>query len=284
MRVFEEVTISGVAEQELRRTSGALERAQRELMLLREEVRQRAHERTELLAMLIHEMRTPLTVISGYNKLLLSEEAGELADEQRRFVRESSKSCARLASFVDSLLEAPFAKPMELASGSPRADSLEPTILAVTCLLRPMLEERGLHVDLCLTPGALHARFDPTRIEQVLTNLIANAIKYGKPGSAIEVATRSVTAAGDRWVEVSVADEGPGIGRDLRDKIFEPYVRGAQCEQSGMGLGLAICRRIVDAHGGSIAVTNREGGGSRFSFTLPAAEEQVGGESGAHVI
>ena len=76
-------------------------------------------------------------------------------------------------------------------------------------------------------------------------------------------------------MEVSVADEGPGVTREQRERIFEPYVRGEGREQTGMGLGLAICKRIVEAHGGSIVVADREGGGSRFSFTLPAAEEHT---------
>jgi signal transduction histidine kinase len=246
---------------------------------LRAEVRQRADERADLLAMVSHELRTPLTVISGYNKLLLSEEVGELAAEQRRYLRESSKSCARLNSFVDSLLEARSEKPLELASGKLCAASLEPTILGVTGFLRPMLEERDQRVDVCFAPGALHACFDRIRIEQVLTNLIANAIKYAKSASTIEVATRPLSAGGQDWIEVSVADEGPGIPRDQRERIFEPYVRGEGNGQTGLGLGLAICRRIVEAHGGSIVVVDREGGGSRFSFTLPVAEEASARES-----
>ncbi|MBW2273416.1 MAG: HAMP domain-containing histidine kinase [Deltaproteobacteria bacterium] len=279
MWVFEDVTEVRVAEQELQRMGGALEQAQRELVTLREQARRRDEERGELLAMLSHELRTPVTVISGYNRLLLSEEMGELGSEQRRFVNESSKSCERLVSFFDSLVNAPPGESLQLIAGCPQAELLEPTIHGVTRLLGPMLDERDLRVDVRLAPGALGACFDRTRIEQVLTNLIANAIKYGKSGGAIEVATRPLPDAGGHWVEVSVADEGPGVAGDLRDRIFEPYVRGEDGDAAGMGLGLAICRRIVEAHGGSIAVDDRKGGGSRFSFTLPATHEHAGKES-----
>jgi signal transduction histidine kinase len=113
------------------------------------------------------------------------------------------------------------------------------------------------------------------RVEQVLTNLIENAIKHAPPGGVIEVASRRLppTHEGRPFVEVAVSDEGPGVSEADRERIFEAYVQA--CEQSragGLGLGLAVCKRLVEAHGGSIAVTERPGGGSRFVFTLPAAD------------
>jgi signal transduction histidine kinase len=130
-------------------------------------------------------------------------------------------------------------------------------------------------VELRVDPDATWAHFDPARIEQVVTNLLSNAIRYSKPGTSVSVTTRSIAAANHRFVELAVVDTGPGVATEDQTRIFEPYVRAADDHASGgLGLGLAICKRIVDAHGGTIAVCDEPGWGSRFSFTLPAADPE----------
>jgi two-component system sensor histidine kinase KdpD len=104
----------------------------------------------------------------------------------------------------------------------------------------------------------------------VLNNLLENAIRFSKVGGRIEVGTRLGGRCKDEFVEIFVADNGAGIESHERDRIFEPYARASdQSADSGLGLGLAICKNIVDAHGGSIRVEDEPGGGSRFAFTLP---------------
>lgn len=239
-----------------------------ELRQLRERLAAEIAEREELVATVSHELRTPLTVIAGFNKLLLCERVGPLNDEQRRFLAESERSCRRLDAFIGNLIEAArqSAKqgPLELCEAS-----LDATVRGVVDLLRPLLEERGLRVELALAPEAARARFHPLRVEQVLTNLIGNAIRYAPMGSSIRVETcRPPARAG--LVEISVSDSGPGVPPSERERIFRPWVRGRDRHEGGLGLGLAICKRIVEAHGGSISVGEAPGGGSRFCFTLPA--------------
>ena len=128
---------------------------------------------------------------------------------------------------------------------------------------------------MALDPEAGYARCDPLRIEQVLANLVGNAVKFTRTGGVIEIATRARVVPEHawvrRWVEVSVSDDGPGIAPEHRERVFEPYVQiGPGRRAGGIGLGLAICRRIVEAHGGEIRLGERDGGGCRFSFTLPA--------------
>src|SRR5262249_37687257 len=126
--------------------------------------------------------------------------------------------------------------------------------------------ERGLTLRVAL--GAGEARCDQRRIEQVLVNLVGNAVKYARAGGVIEITTRALGPRGG--VEVSVGDDGPGIPAPDRERVFEPYVQlGDRRTAGGVGLGLAICRRLVEAHGGRIHVEERAGGGCQFVFTLP---------------
>jgi len=276
--VIEDVSVLRTLETELLQTSQALQRANAEAASLRQRIRSEHGEREEFLTLVSHELRTPLTVISGYNRLLLSGQVGSLGVEQERFLQESSQACERLFAFIDSLMEVARVSAgdevLELGTSA-----LEPVIESVARLLKPLLDERGLELEVGIGPDAAHARFDRLRIERVLTNLIGNAVKFAPRQSAVRVATRlrpEVPGPGGPprdLVELSVADAGPGVAEAEAERIFEPYTRGdAGRDGSGLGLGLAICRRLVEAHGGTIWVEPRPGGGSRFAFTLPASE------------
>jgi signal transduction histidine kinase len=107
----------------------------------------------------------------------------------------------------------------------------------------------------------------------VLANLIDNAVRHGGETESIGISTRAVQAHGRSFVEIAVRDSGPGVALEDHERIFEPYTQGgAAGSRRGLGLGLAICRRLVEAHGGVIGVEAPEEGGSRFFFTLPWAE------------
>jgi len=217
---------------------------------------------------LSHELRTPVTVIAGFNRLLLAEEVGPLNDEQRHFLEEAGKSCRRLDAFIANLLEVGRRAATGLTERC--AMSLEATASTVLSFLKPVLDERRIRVSTHLAPDADRVFCDPMRIEQVLINLIGNAAKYAPAGGQVELASRLVEGAPRPRVEVVVADDGPGVAPEHRERIFERYFRaGSDLGAGGLGLGLAICRDIVEAHGGRIQVGDRPGGGSRFSFTLP---------------
>ncbi|RIL00035.1 MAG: hypothetical protein DCC71_19335 [Proteobacteria bacterium] len=270
-----DVTDLHTLESEVLRTGRQLHDANRELVELRERLRVEAAEREEILTVVSHELRTPITVIAGFNRLLLGESAGTLSDRQRHFLEESQKSCQRLNNFVANLLEAARQRacvgPLEVTEAP-----LEPTIQNVLDLLGPLLREAQVAALVEIAPGTPRARFDPPRIEQVLANLIGNALRYAPPGSQIEVRAAAVRVAERPFVEVAVADAGPGIPARERERIFEPYVQVEAQRAGGLGLGLAICKRIVEAHGGAIQAGERAGGGSRFAFRLPAAQPPEG--------
>jgi signal transduction histidine kinase len=259
---------------ELLQAGQELARVHRELEALRERLRRDAAERAELLDAVTHELCTPLTVISGYHRLLLGPDVGPLNDPQRKFLEESHRNCQRLERFLANMLAASSGALGESALELGRAP-LAPLFEAVLSMFEPVLAERGLRLTVALGPDAAEARCDPTRIEQVLVNLVGNAVKFTHRGGVIEIATRARLlpehAWVRRWVEVSVCDDGPGIALEHRERVFEPYVQlGAGRGAGGIGLGLAICRRIVEAHGGEIRLEPRDRGGCRFSFTLPA--------------
>ena len=258
---------------EVLRTGRALHAANREIAGLRERLRGERAQREELLTVVSHELRTPVTVIAGFNRLLLSERVGPLNETQRRFLGESDKSCHRLNAFIANLLEAArdphTVAPLEVCEAP-----IAPAVESAVRQFQPHMRERELRIAVALDPAAPRVRYDPLRIAQLLTNLLDNAIKFSPAGGEIEVSARGIDAEGGRQLEVAVADAGPGVAAAERERIFEPYVqteaaRGA----AGLGLGLAICRRVAEAHGGALWVEDRSGGGARFVLRLPAAVE-----------
>jgi len=260
-------------EEQLMHAGRKLQAAQRESEAVDARARRESEEREELLTVVAHELRTPATVISGYARLLLSERVGPLNEEQQRFLEETARSCQRLNAFIANLLEASRQvagdTPLEMTDAS-----VDSTLEGVASFLKPMLESRQLEIRVALDPALPAARFDPVRLEQVLTNLLANAIRYASHGGTIELEARPVERDETAWVEISVLDDGAGVAPEDRERIFLPYVRaGEQRGAGGLGLGLAICKRIVEAHGGTIQVEPGSGGGSRFRFTLPAAAD-----------
>jgi signal transduction histidine kinase len=275
--VLEDVTHIHVVERELLRASQGLHTAHRDITNLRERLRKEIDEREELLTVVSHELRTPVTIISGYNRLLLAEKIGALNDEQRRFLSESSNACYRLNEFIGNLLEAFRVSPEGVVLEIAHASVL-PVVDEVVGLLRPLLEAGELEVQVRIDPSAERARFDRIRLGQILTNLLGNAIKFSPLGGTIEVATRAVPrlheGAPERsCIEIRISDEGPGVALEDRKRIFDAYVQvGEESRAGGLGLGLAICKRLVEAHGGSISVGDGSDGGSSFAFTLPVSE------------
>jgi len=257
-------------EEETLYMSRELHRLNREVTALRENLHHERDERDELLTLVSHELRTPITVILGYNRLLLSEDAGPLNDDQRRFLKDSSKSCQKLDDFVGKILEG-ARRPRSMKVLEVSNDELEPVVVEVTSALRGVAGESALEIHLDLDPSGCRARFDRTAFEQILINLIGNAIRYAV--KRIVVSTRRLRTQDRELIEISVSDDGPGVPSADRIRIFDSYVQvGDEQRSGGLGLGLAICKRLVEGHGGTIGVSDRPGGGARFAFTLPGAE------------
>jgi two-component system sensor histidine kinase KdpD len=217
--------------------------------------------RSVLLSSISHDLRTPLAAITGAASSLLWREE-EFDPATRRELKESIyEEAERLARLVENLLDM-----TRLESGiraHKESQPLEDVVGAALARLERRLHERPLTTnlphDLPLVP------FDAVLIEQLLVNLVDNAIKYSDPGSPLEVSA----FANDAMVTVQVADRGLGLEPGDEERVFEKFHRGSAHHIRGAGLGLAICRGIIQTHGGRIWAENRPGGGAVFRFTLP---------------
>ena len=221
--------------------------------------------RNSVLAALSHDLRTPLTALVGLSETLALElaRAGNAGEAKALAIRDQARRTARL---VDNLLE--MAR-LEAGRINVRRDwqSIEELVGGALAALETTLAGRAIDVDL---PADLPlVACDGTLIERVLVNLLENAAKYTPPGAPIRMTARFANGV----VEVAIEDRGPGLPAGREQAIFDKFTRGErESAVPGVGLGLAICRAIVEAHGGTIAARNREGGGARFAFTLPAGE------------
>ena len=243
------------------------------IVVLRDVTRETEAERTRsaLIASVSHELRSPLTAISGYTDTLLHD--GPWDDTtQREFLEVVSLSAARLAALVDNLLDAATleAGAMRLQREPVRVERIAERVLAARRLLAGTCT---LHLE--TRPGLPLADADPLRVEQVLANLVDNAIKYSPAGGAIRV---RLSRTDDDMLSVSVSDEGLGIPAEHLPHLFERFYRVDSRTRSvkGAGLGLYICRSLVESHGGHIWVQSQPGRGSTFAFTLPVLPADVG--------
>ncbi len=222
--------------------------------------------RSTMLSSVSHDLRTPLAAITGAATTLLQQDA--ILDQHGKL--ELTKTIAEEADHLNQIIR----NVLDMTRLESRAinikkewQSLEEIVGVVLNRLSEKLKDRHVAVrlpeDLPLIP------FDPLLIEQVLMNLFDNALKYTPVGTPLEISA-SVREA---EAMIEVADRGAGLAEGSEERIFEKFVRGSG-PGGGIGLGLAICRAIVTAHGGSILAENRIGGGAVFRFTLPLGGEQ----------
>lgn len=225
--------------------------------------------KSQLLTMLSHEFRTPLTAIMTFTELMLED--GRLDGEQRERLTEVLESSQRLLRMISDLLD--FSR---LEAGKMRLFlevlDVRDVIQDAVGSLRPLADRKGL----LLTAEAagdlplIHA--DGLRVTQVLLNLIGNAIKFTPRGGSVVVTARPLGEA----VEVAVRDTGPGIRPEDQERVFEPFSRAGEERSDGTGLGLPLARLLVEAHGGRIWLDSAPGRGATFTFTLPIWAEQGG--------
>ena len=232
--------------------------------MLREVDRQRS----ELISVVSHDLRTPLTAIMGYLELMADGDAGPLTAEQSSFVDIIKRSAERLLTLVEDLLLVSSAEAGRLRLARVVTDVAGIAAQAVQAL-RPRADSAG--VRLTLDARAAPACVDATRIAEVIENLLSNALKFTPHGGSVEV--RAFPAAGVAVLEV--ADTGVGISDADRTHVFDRFFRSQETDHvPGVGLGLAIVKAIVDAHDGRVAVDSETGEGTVFRIELPVAPPQ----------
>ena len=220
--------------------------------------------RNSLLSAISHDLRTPLATIVG-SASAMAEDHGQLQPQQRlELATAIAEEAGRMARLINNILDMARldAGMVELHREWHRVEEIIGTVmnqLQVQCVGRP--------ITIQVPPGMPMLYADSVLIEQVLANLLENALRYTPAGSALAINVET----GNAGTAISVADQGPGIPKGLEDKLFEKfYQTRRESAQSGVGLGLAICRAIVEVHGGHIYAQNRPEGGAMFTFTIPA--------------
>jgi two-component system sensor histidine kinase KdpD len=228
--------------------------------------------RNAILSSVSHDLRTPLATITGAASGLVEEQ--ERLDPSARL--ELARSIYREADRLDRLLKN-LLDMMRIEAGAVRLSKewhpLDEIVGAALARLEGRLRD---HTVTTAFPADLPlVLVDGVLLEQVLTNLLENAAKYAPSSSTIDLSA----SAGDREIVVEVADRGPGLLVGEETRIFDKFYRGKMAREGGVGLGLTICRGIVEAHGGRIWAESRRGGGAIFRFAIPLSERQPSLES-----
>jgi PAS domain S-box-containing protein len=239
------------------------ERATREA---RDAAEDASRAKSEFIANISHELRTPLQSIIGFSELGLRR-----ASEQVRLAAmfdDIHASGQRMLALVNDLLDVARIESSVGTLHLERGDMRAP-VREVLRELQPLAAKRGVALVDSLSEAPMTAKLDPLRFQQVVRNVVANAIRFSPEGGQVEIGA-DVTDVGE-W-RLGIADRGPGIPEDELEGVFEAFVQSSRTKDGsgGTGLGLAISRTIMQAHGGRITARNRDGGGSVFEIVLPA--------------
>ncbi|MDH7515896.1 MAG: HAMP domain-containing sensor histidine kinase, partial [Bacteroidota bacterium] len=226
--------------------------------------------KSDFLAAVSHEFRTPLTSIAMSADILLQGMIGPLTDGQRELLESVKGDCDRLKKLVEEILALSKLESVRGLEVRDRVD-IRRVIEESVATLRLQTQEKRITVDIRIEEGLPAVRGDFQQLCWAVVNLVGNAVRYTDPGGSVSVTVRRV----GNMVEVAVADTGKGIPQDALERIFEKFVQLESADDytpGSVGLGLTIARRVVENHGGRIHAESALGKGSVFRFTIPAME------------
>jgi len=229
------------------------------------------HLKRDFDSMIVHDLRSPAASAQLFADLLADGAVGPVTDDQKRVLTRISDATGRLLALIRDYLELATVEARQLRLAIQEFDAREPVAAALR-LMEVQAEAKDIELSSTFQDGLPLVAGDPDKLEQVVSNILSNAVKFTPEGGSVVVTTRTAAEGGS--IQVDVADTGPGIPEEELPFIFDKYRQartGRTSGQKGTGLGLAISKIIVEAHGGEIWVTSRPGEGATFSFTVPAA-------------
>ncbi len=260
--------------EQLEQVNRQLAESNRELNEANEKLRELSDMKEEFLALTTHDLRSPLTVISGVINFFTSGRLGDMTPEQKNMVAMMERNTQSLIELVNDLLDA-----SKLESGTLRLEvtavELAPLVAELRETMLPMAKEKEIALEEHVAADLPAVSADRAKLRRVLVNLLSNAVKFTPKGGRIEV---NAERDGDRAVRVSVTDTGVGIPPEDIARLFDKFEQArsrATRSEKGTGLGLYITRQLVELHGGQINVESEVGRGSTFSFTIPTAEKSA---------
>jgi PAS domain S-box-containing protein len=232
----------------------------------RQELEEEAQERSLFIDILAHELRNPLTPIISSSELLQDLEKGDSNPIQRKLIANIRNGTDKLARKLEELLDMARYSRGSFTLNRQKVET-KSYLEEVISRFKPALEKRQQRLNVEIADGLPVMEIDPSRIDQVLVNLLSNASKFSPEQSCINIKA----FLNEGRLEIDVEDQGIGISPDDQTKLFRPYFRVKQsnAKVSGLGLGLTVCKKIIEAHGGIIWITSLVGQGSTFSFRIP---------------
>ncbi|MBU1007191.1 MAG: HAMP domain-containing histidine kinase [Candidatus Omnitrophica bacterium] len=227
--------------------------------------------KSDFVSIISHELRTPLTAIKESVSLVLDGVAGPINVEQKNFLIMAKKNIDRLVNVITNILD--FSR---LESGRvtmhKRKMNMNEIIKESYELMKESAAKENIRFEMDLAEDICMTWFDPDRIRQVFKNLISNAIKFNKPDGCISLSSSNAFINGKNVIKIGIEDTGIGIPEDQSANLFNmfnPLDSGMTRSYSGVGMGLAVCRRIIDCHSGDIRAESKKDIGTKITFTLP---------------
>jgi signal transduction histidine kinase len=258
--------------EDLTRLNNELSSMHRELYRKNVQLEELNRLKNRMVGIAAHDLRNPLSVVWNFSDFLLGEYQDPLSDRQRMYIENIRTSSRYMLKLIEDLLDVSKIESGKLILKKEEV-SLEELLDSNVALNKPIADKKEIHLEIVNDMEQVTLYIDRVKMDQVINNLIGNAIKYSSKKSRVSISSLLV----DDCIKINVTDEGPGIKEEEIASLFDPFQMGEEGEKKGNeshGLGLAIAKSIVEGHGGKIWVESELGEGSTFSFTIPLIKKE----------